>query len=275
MQPTNPQTLTFILVVTLVIALLVTLFIALLYFYSQRQRRHQQQMATIEANYAHNLLTARLEIKDETMRHIGREIHDTISLNLSLANMQLTSLARQLPAAQAPLASAATLITQAIEGLHHLSHSLDATAVEASGLETALQQELAKTALAGQYQTHFSVSGEGVFLEDAREVLLFRVVQEALHNIVKHAHARTISLHLAYAPRQLTITLADDGVGLAPGARPGMGLKNMQHRAASTGGTCTAAPGPQGGTVVTVVVPLRPRPVPDNEEPMVADEVAG
>jgi signal transduction histidine kinase len=213
-------------------------------------RQEKKKQAAIE-----NLHQARLEVGEQTMKQVGRELHDSVGISLSLGRMRLQQLAQQLPAAEKELNEVAGLILDGLNRVRSISHGLHATHLQNEGLQAALEEEFTKTAESGQYQKQFSIQGESFFMDDNRELLVYRIAQEALHNIVKHANATTIHMHLQYTPTQFKLQLVDDGVGLPANYGGGMGMKNMHLRAASLGGRFEVAPGPQGGTVVELLVP--------------------
>ena len=90
------------------------------------------------------------------------------------------------------------------------------------------------------------------------EVAAYRIAQEALANVVRHADARACTVALHVAAGQLALDVHDDGRGLAPGARAGVGLGSMRERAAELGGRCTVEDALGGGTVVRVRLPCGP-----------------
>ncbi len=111
-------------------------------------------------------------------------------------------------------------------------------------------------------------------LESQLRHAIFLCCREALHNVVKHAAATEVTLRIAATERELTITVTDNGRGLAeraggtaPGLASGNGLVNMQQHMADVGGRCTVAPAPAGGTAVTFRVPLSPAPLADENPP--------
>lgn len=92
-------------------------------------------------------------------------------------------------------------------------------------------------------------------LDPALEVSAYRIVQEALTNVHRHAKAESavVKLHLN---GDLYVTVNDDGVGLPPQVRSGIGMSSMRERAAELGGSCTVGPGPKGGTLVRAKLPV-------------------
>ena len=95
-------------------------------------------------------------------------------------------------------------------------------------------------------------------LPAAVEVACYRIAQEALTNVSRHARARTCRVHLAVdrASAMLELEIADDGVGMPEGRRAGVGLSSMRERAEELGGTCGVEPAPTGGTRVLARLPL-------------------
>jgi signal transduction histidine kinase len=87
--------------------------------------------------------------------------------------------------------------------------------------------------------------------------VLFRVLQEALSNVIHHAQASSVCVTLADSAREVTLKVEDDGVGLPAGSRDGSGLRTMRERAEAFGGTLRLLGGRRGGTVVCVTLPLR------------------
>ncbi|MFD2353615.1 sensor histidine kinase [Nonomuraea ferruginea] len=92
-------------------------------------------------------------------------------------------------------------------------------------------------------------------LPAAVEVAAYRIVQEALTNARKHAAASRVTVRLERDNRVLRVTVADDGIGLPPDARAGVGLGSMRERAAELGGTCVVRAAEDGGTVVSADLP--------------------
>ena len=104
--------------------------------------------------------------------------------------------------------------------------------------------------------TQLTVDGnaDGTPVETA--TALYRILQESLANVVKHAHAAHVNVTLSFEPTAVTLVVEDDGVGFhVEQARKGHGLSNIEHRAAELGGTHAIAPRESGGTRVTVTVP--------------------
>jgi signal transduction histidine kinase len=95
-------------------------------------------------------------------------------------------------------------------------------------------------------------------LSAALEVATYRIVQEALSNAARHARARTCTIRLALSEGVLQVEITDDGIGLPPARRAGVGLLSIRERAAELGGTCQIEATPGGGTQVCARLPMLP-----------------
>jgi signal transduction histidine kinase len=108
----------------------------------------------------------------------------------------------------------------------------------------------------GPPTTTVETSGDLATLPAAAEVAAYRIVQEALTNVRRHARAANASITLDRSPDTLRVRVTDDGAGLPERPRAGVGLHSMRERAAELGGTCGTVPSPHGGTTVEAVLPL-------------------
>jgi len=121
----------------------------------------------------------------------------------------------------------------------------------------ALRQQAARFALAPDAPEVVVEAPEGLdALPAAAEVAAYRIAQEALENVRKHARARSCTVVLALDDGQLDLEVHDDGVGLGPGEHSGVGLFAMRERAAELGGTCSVEPAPEQGTCIRVRLPV-------------------
>jgi signal transduction histidine kinase len=211
--------------------------------------------------------------KEEALRRAGeerlriaRELHDALGHHLSLINMQsgvALHLNTELPE---QARSALTAIKQASkEGLTELRSVLDILRHEgepASRSPTwtlARLEDLVAQAAAAGLTVHTETDGEARRLPFAVDVAAFRIVQEALTNVTRHAGTATATVRVSYGDRDLTVQVDDDGRGLmphrgAPGT--GQGIVGMRERAAALGGDLQAEPRPGGGFRVRARLPL-------------------
>ena len=154
------------------------------------------------------------------------------------------------------------LISKAIQDLRDLSKSLNTDNIAAMGLLKVIGYELDMIRKTG-FQTYLEVSGEEIKMEPQKELILFRIVQETLNNIIKHAEAKTIKVNMVYSTDKFQLTINDDGRGvdLTPlnekaGGDFGLGIRNMHNRAKLIGADFNMNSRIGAGTTVSLIVPL-------------------
>ncbi|MDT0546499.1 MULTISPECIES: sensor histidine kinase [Streptomyces] len=213
---------------------------------------------------------ARHRVAEERMR-IARELHDVVAHHLALANAQASTaahLARNNPdqahkilTGLASTTSSALRELKATVGLLRQTDDPDAPLEPSPGLARLpeLTDAFASAGLPVTVTTH----GEPRRLSPGVDLTAFRIVQEALTNVTKHAAAHTAHVRLSYSRDRLTIGVTDDGTAAtdtaaAPAPGHGFGLIGMRERAHSVGGALTAGRRPEGGFEVTAELPLHP-----------------
>ncbi|MFD2348499.1 sensor histidine kinase [Nonomuraea ferruginea] len=144
--------------------------------------------------------------------------------------------------------------------IRELVYGLRPLTLDDLGLARAVR-ELAEQA-SPEIEIEVSAEGDLSELPAAVEVAVYRIVQEALTNVRRHARAERARIHLQREREVLRVTVADDGRGLPESRRAGVGLSSMRERAAELGGICVISGGPGEGTRVEVMLPLLPQPTP-------------
>ena len=212
-----------------------------------------------EANRALRGLNETLE---EQMRLIGRELHDESGQLLAAVHIELDEMARDLPAAQQGcLQRAKEHLDQVETQLRNVSHELRPTVLDDLGLAAALDSLSRRTAK----RTGLRISpqlGNGPRLPVRVELAVYRIVQEALNNVTRHAQATAVRIRLRRSSKQVVCTVEDNGIGFQPGAaRPeqdarGIGLLGVQERVQALRGSLRVDSTPGKGTKLEVAIPL-------------------
>ncbi|MFJ7137247.1 sensor histidine kinase [Streptomyces fungicidicus] len=208
---------------------------------------------------------------------IARELHDVVAHHLSVITIQAglaeTVLTSDVPAARGALRTVAETGRGALDELRRLLTVLRVQSDDA-GQEPPYEAaprldqlpELVGGATAAGLDIRFTAAGEPVPLPPVVDVCVYRVAQEALTNVIKHAPGARVDLSLDYTPDQVVLTIRDDGGprgGVRTGERPetvpgaGLGLIGMRERARICGGRLSATPRDGGGFDVEVALPLR------------------
>ena len=125
-----------------------------------------------------------------------------------------------------------------------------------NGLVDDLRWEIDMLHKSGQFEIHYQILGETVYMEASKELVVFRLLQEALNNVVRHAQARKINLVLEYDEGWLQITLADNGIGFRREEARGMGLQSMQRRLELLSGEMQILTEEQQGTTLKIKIPI-------------------
>jgi signal transduction histidine kinase len=216
-------------------------------------------------------LTRHLErIKEEERRALAREVHDDIGSTLTALKFELARLAKDLgerPLAAPRILAMQELLAHAVQASHRIQHNLRPPVLDAGLVEALQWQARGFTARTG-VPVQFETNREELELAPEHAVALYRVGQEALANVSKYAQARRVSMQLFAAPDEVTLEIADDGVGFDPQmleATPGFGLKSLVERARGLGGWAEIAAAPGRG--VTVMFSIPPGVAADSAEP--------
>lgn len=242
----------------LMIALGILIVIAFMRYHN-KTILHIREKEQLGNAFQKEILRTQLEIQEQTFKTISQEIHDNIGQMLSLAKLNLNTLDfNQNEKAIEKINDAKELVGKAIQDLRDLSKTLNTETIATVGLMRAIEMELHMLQKTGMVQTHLELRGVLVKLDAQKELVLFRIVQEALHNIIKHANAAAITVTAAYIDKQLLLTIADDGCGFDSSMQNiyGSGLRNMQSRARLMNAHMGITSRPGSGTQIHISLPI-------------------
>jgi signal transduction histidine kinase len=202
-----------------------------------------------------------LQASEAERRRWARELHDETLQALGGLNVLLKGAARSSDPAvlRAAIADATEHVTREIDNLRSIITELRPAALDELGLGPALTTLVNRVETASGLEIDATIVIDGR-LGDEEETVAYRVVQEALSNIVKHAHATTARVSVTTGDGELRITVADDGRGFDQSVPvSGFGLQGMGERIELVGGTLTIVPN-DPGTRVEVALPAHARP---------------
>ena len=265
MRNQNTEIIVFIFATTILILLLAGFIVTILFLYQKKQISFEKNLEEMKLDHEKNLLITQLEIQEQTFQNISREIHDNIGLSLTLAKLNLNTLNLDDPYnSKEKINSSISLISESITNLSDISKSLNSEIISTHGLLKALEMEIGILNKAGVYHIEYEITGIPVFLECQKELILFRIIQEAFNNIIKHARAKNISLFLDYSNTQMNLCIVDNGIGFSNeqiernrSTKIMAGLNNMRQRAKMINGDCSIESIIDKGTVIKVQVPLK------------------
>lgn len=255
-MPTTDQEIIKVIVAgTLLILFLGGFVIFFVVAYRKRQMKYKREKKNMEKRFQEELLRSQLEIQEQTLKNISQEIHDNIGQTLSLAKLNLNTIDLQNENAQGKILSSKEMVGKAIHDLRNLSRSLNTDSILSSGLVKAIETELSIIEHAAVFKTEFRTNGAVIRIDPKKELILFRIVQEAINNIIKHSGANRILVDIDFTAHDLKIEVTDDGSGFdsAIGSNEGQGLRNMKSRAELIGGRFSIKSG-LGGTSIIVIL---------------------
>ena len=263
MQESSADLIGFLIIATLSILSLVGFTILVLFLYQRKQEYYSKTMASIELEHEKDLLKTQLEIQEETFLNISREIHDNIGLALTLAKLNLNTLSiREDDKSKEQLSTAVGLIGKAISDLRDISKSLNSDIISQVGWLKQLEDEIEKIQKFPQFSASFRIIGQVIFLESYKELILFRIAQEALNNILKHSEATEIQMEVIFNTL-IELKVKDNGKGFVTqekaergNQKMRLGLTNMANRAKLINGVFNITSEPGIGTTVSVKVPV-------------------
>jgi len=225
-----------------IFALLLLSVMAILFFVTFQKRKNKILLDQINQQKAFDeeISRSQTEIQEETLKYVGRELHDNVGQLLVFANMQLNAIGAKVPEEMKLKVDETTdIVKQSLTEVRSLSKSLNNEVFANMGLEASITNEMDRLKRMNFSSAQFETLGEQRELNDKKhEIIVFRVLQEFFSNSVKYSEANEIKVVLDYQIDQLVIAASDDGNGFdIASAEKGSGLINMQSRAELIGAT--------------------------------------
>jgi signal transduction histidine kinase len=263
-SPTHIVALT-IIITTLLLFIFGALIVRYIFIYQAKKRKHIKEIVNIEQAFAKTLLQSKLEIQEQTVDHIGKELHANIGHLASLININLATIIPQsTDDLKESLLETKLLTKQLLFELKHLSAVLNTDHIAKIGFKKSLEQELARVCKSAKIDSQIDVIGYEVNLSPEKEIILFRLCQEVLNNTLKHAEAKGIQVTLSYQKDFFEVRITDDGVGFDPllskeiiTENKSTGIQNMKKRASLIGADFTIDSSTKSkGTKITITIPF-------------------
>jgi signal transduction histidine kinase len=201
--------------------------------------------------------------QEEERKNLSRELHDHVAQVLTGLRMELGRIERMSATVGPVVAECKALVDDMFRTVRNLALGLRPSMLDDFGLQAALQW------LARDFMSRFAIDvdlttdGDFDALPDKHRTCVYRVVQEAMTNCVRHANAKRIQIAVSAVDNELRVRVSDDGRGLDPGQRwKGLGLRGIDERVKELQGTMVISRGPSGGTTVLVSIPVPAKEAP-------------
>ena len=198
-----------------------------------------------------------MRAQEEERRRLARDLHDEVNQALTAILLRLEALAQETPPEQREeLTELKRLVNQALDELLNLARQLRPTALDDHGLVAALETQMKRFSSRTGIEARIDTEGEPDALADVVQTAIYRVAQEALTNVTRHAGATVVELGVETDDEGVELRVSDDGRGFDPAVRgTGLGLVGMAERARLVGGDLDVRSAPGGGTTITLRVP--------------------
>ena len=197
--------------------------------------------------------------QESTLRHVSRELHDEFGQILTALGSLLGRSERQAPEGSSlrnDLCEIRGIAQVALEKVRSVSQALHPVMIESAGLDDTISWYLPVFERQAALKIHYEKCGQPYTVSGAAAIHIYRVLQEALNNVMRHAQANAAWVYLRYAPHELELQIEDDGVGLS--ARPskmGIGMVAMRERAELLGGGVIFGRSSHGGALIRLRIP--------------------
>ncbi|WP_448700929.1 sensor histidine kinase [Mucilaginibacter sp. AW1-3] len=257
----NEDLKTLIIISTIIFLLAPAFLLVYVLIYNQRKKRHIEEKAQMQLTFEAELIKTQLEIREQTMQTIGADLHDNIGQLLSLTSLTLNSVELEgSHKAKPKIEAAIDLMAKSIKEMRLLGKLLQGDQLVGSGLPEAIRYQMNWLERSEQYEIVYYQENETPAKNNPdTDLILFRILQEILNNIIKHAKATRIEVKLDYPEGKLLLQIADNGIGFDTAdlsvSSAGMGLRNIQKRAAIVGGEVNIESKAGEGTCIAVLMP--------------------
>lgn len=251
-----------------IVILLISLFVflsALFYFIlylAMRYRRKKLETDKMRELFASQLASSRIEMQEQTLQYVSRELHDNIGQVASLLKIYLATLKYDdEPKLRAKIEDSKNLVQNLVTDIKLLSTTLNTDKLVKMDLPDAVKIEGEKIDRTGEFKVNVMVEGDHVAMDNDKKLILFRMIQEILNNTVKHSDAKHINIKFSYIENNLILVITDDGRGFNVEERladnqSGNGLINLQNRALAIKSELQISSTPGSGTTHKLIVPI-------------------
>lgn len=227
--------------------------------YNKKKARLQEEKLALQKAFDLELLKSRVEVQEQLMQNIASNLHDNIGQLLSLTSVTLSSISAEQPQFS-KIKTATELTSRAIHELRQLSRMMHGQELIKKNIGHAIAYELDWLSKGTEYRVSFTDDTKFSNPEHAdKELILFRLFQEILSNIIRHARATEITILLHQQGNRLSLQVKDNGVGFVVEEKmmesAGMGLYNIDKRAKMMDGDFSIQSGIDTGTEISVSIP--------------------
>lgn len=249
-----------VLAATLLLILITFFIILFVFFYQKRYYLYKKETQLLQSQFSETLLQSQIEIQEQTLQHISRELHDNLGQVASLIkiNLHTIDLSNEKKAID-KIDFTRELTRQMINDIKALSVSLNSDRIEKNGLSSAIETEVERLNKTGTLTANYVIENDFPKLPDDKALILYRMVQEILNNAVKHSQAKQITISVNVNENIFILAISDNGVGFNVEEKKdsgGAGLQNLSSRANRINAQLQTESSPETGTRITIGLPI-------------------
>ncbi|MEP7319294.1 MAG: sensor histidine kinase, partial [Panacibacter sp.] len=249
-----------------IVGLLAVTLISGFFFFQNRKKSQQLKIQAIEIEQKKKTTQAVMQAEEEERKRIALELHDSIAQKMVVAKLNLEAFETELPdltaTQQQVYNNIFSLVDESCTEVRELSHSMVPQAFFKSGLTDALKSLVDKIENKN-LRVIFSAEGNLANLEKNAELMIYRIIQECIQNVLKHAKASRLDIALIAEQNELDVTIEDNGTGfdLAAVTSDGLGMKNVYSRIEYLNGKIDITSAPGKGTAIALYIPMNNKDV--------------
>ncbi len=248
----------FVLFVSLFVFMLVTFILLILVLMQKKHKGFNAYLLEIKAKYDQELSRAHIETQEQILRQIGRELHDNVGQMLSLVKLGIRGLKiDQNEEAKNTVEEVMDILEKTLADIRDISRSMNFDSIRNGGLVKSIEMQVAFMQRTGNCNVEMHIHGDVIPISNDKEIILFRILQEAISNTLRHSIATNILISLIYDSKTFKLQIEDNGKGFDLAnliAIPNQinGIYNMQCRAKLIGSEFNMDSKPGAGTTVTI-----------------------
>lgn len=197
-----------------------------------------------------------LEIREQAFKDISEEIHDNIGQMLGSAKLLLGVYERSIQTSAQPLIVAQNTLGRAIQELRSLSKSLNVDWLNQFNLLQNLTEEIERINASESICIQLQSMAQNVELDSEKQLILFRMIQEVMQNIIKHSGATRVSIAFNWSKDSITVNILDNGKPFQPEEKKGIGLRNLYNRGRLLNSSITWSHSHKYENVLTIIIPI-------------------
>jgi signal transduction histidine kinase len=244
-----------------IFALLLLSTMIILFFITFQKRKNKLLLEQIEQQkrFDEEISRTQSEIQEQTLKHLGWELHDNVGQLLTYASMQLNMLKSKVPDdLKDKISETSDSVRQSLNEVRSLSKSLNSEVILNKGFQDSIENELSRMKRMKFSSAELTIEGVQKSIANKKhEIILFRILQEFFSNSVKYSEAEDLKVNLNFTVTQLIITASDNGIGFdVLSAEKGSGLINMKSRAELINATFNLISQPNEGVTLTIEYPF-------------------